>query len=647
MAIIKHIPIKNRYYSSAVEYLTCQFDEYTNEPILDEKGRIMEREEYLIEGVNCEVDTFGAECIETNRFYGKNNAVKDVKAHHYIISFDPTDNITMEEALAFGKEWLSAFAPGHQAVIAAHPDGHHGSKNMHVHIVFNSVRKYAGVQEKWHYKPCEWKQGCKHRSTGRMMHNAKKWVMRRCLIRGYEQVDLLTKKHRDDYWVEKRLMESNAKDGIGATSNKEIIRNTIDKFIPAVKSFEQLVECLTNIYGWNIRVTDKTVTFTMPDMKRGIRGNKLGDGYGKAELIERIDIAVKEKAAIEAKRIAEENARAEAMRIAEERAKAEAEAREKVRIEAERKAAAEKAEQRRKEELSQKKRKLAFERNSIQYEYFMANSNSESWNPEYAEYLMAEKINDFDSKSIEELSKPILTKEEFERKQIEELQEEICKKAHELWKDTLNNIDGLVYPHKWEYLNYLEEIRYRKASTLTLQQVKDPILTFLEFNEMMERESAMPMEAVGKIQDVVVVEEEEEIEESIGIEKKPAEELEAQDISILESTVEEVAAIEPVVERPLTIEERAKEISTVIRNDYGRYDNVPVKVKAELFQFSIDDLESDMKLHSLVLKELNVKMYSSELYDDYMSVVDATDKKPVEAQNVNYYNIEKRWNRSR
>lgn len=102
-----------------------------------------------------------------------------------------------------------------------------------------------------------------------------------------------------------------------------------------------------------------------------------------------------------------------------------------------------------------------------------------------------------------------------------------------------------------------------------------------------------------------------------------------------------------LVEIPLTIEGRAKEISTVIRNDYGRYDNVPVKVKAELFQFSIDDFEADMKLHSLVLKELKVKMYSSELYDDYMSVVDATDKKPVEAQNVNYYNIEKRWNRSR
>lgn len=644
MAILKHIPIKNRYYSYAVEYLTCQFDEYTNEPILDEKGRIVEREEYLIEGVNCEVDTFGAECIETNRFYGKNNAVKDVKAHHYIISFDPTDNITMAEALAFGKEWLSVFAPGHQAVIAAHPDGHHGSKNMHVHIVFNSVRKYAGVQEKWHYKPCEWKQGCKHRSTGRMMHNAKKWVMRRCLIQGYEQVDLLTKKHRDDYWVEKRLMKSNAKDGIGVTSNKEMIRNTIDKLIPAVKSFEQLVDYLTGIYGWNIRVTDKTVTFTMPDMKRGIRGNKLGDGYGKAELIERIDVAVKEKAALEAKRIAEENERAEAKRIAEAKAKAEAEAREKTRLEAERKAAAEKAEQRRKEELSQQKRKLAFERNSIQHNYFMENANSDDWNSDYAKYLMAEKITDYDSKTLEELSVSIMTKKEFEQKQIEKMQEAISEKARELWYDALSNIDGTVYSNKWEYLDYLEEIRFRRGSTLTLQQVKEPILSFVEFNEMKERENAMHVESIESVQNVVV---DEETEEPIAVQPKSTEELEIQEISRPKPIVEAVADVEPIIERPLTIEERARVISSEIRKNYGRYDKVPVKVKAELFQFSIDDMQTDMKLHSLVLKELNVKMYSSELYDDYMSVVDVTDKKPIEVQNVNYYNNEKRWNRSR
>lgn len=645
MAILKHIPIKNRYYSSAVEYLTCQFDEYTNEPVLDEKGRIMEREEYLIEGVNCEVDTFGAECIETNRFYGKNNAVKDVKAHHYIISFDPTDNITMEKALAFGKEWLSVFAPGHQAVIAAHPDGHHGSKNMHVHIVFNSVRKYAGVQEKWHYKPCEWKQGCKHRSTGRMMHHAKKWVMRRCLIQGYEQVDLLTKKHRDDYWVEKRLMQSNAKDGIGVTSNKELIRNTIDKLISAVKSFEQLVEYLTGIYGWNIRVTDKTVTFTMPDMKRGIRGNKLGDGYGKAELIERIDVAVKEKAALEAKRIAEENEKAEAKRIAEAKAKAEAEAREKARLEAERKATAEKAEQRRKEELSQKKRKLAFERNNIQFEYFMANADSDDWNSDYSNYLILEKISDYNSKTLEELSVPILTKEEFEQKQIEKMQEAISENARELWNDALSNIDGTVYSNKWEYLEYLEEMRYRKASALTLQQVKEPILSFVEFNEMKEREIVKSVVQVESTQDVAV---EIVADNQNNFELDITDNVVFEENSVVELAVEDAVVVEQVIERALTVEERAKEIATFIRDNYGKYDNVPVKVKAEQFRFSINDLGADMKLHSLVLKELNEKMYSSELYDDYMSIVDATDKKQSDdTRNVDCFSSEKRWNRSR
>lgn len=321
MAILKHISVKNRFYSSAVEYLTCQFDEYTNKPVLDEKGRIQERENYLIAGVNCDADSFGAECIEVNRLYGKNNSVKDVKEHHYIISFEPNDPVTMEQALEFGKQWLSLFAPGHQAVVAVHPDGHNGSQNMHIHMVINSVRKYAGKQSRWHDKPCEWKQGCKHKSTGKMMFHAKKWVMEKCIRLGFGQVDLLAKKHSDKYWVEKRLMNQNAKDGVGVTSNRELIRDTIDKLLPFVDSFEQLVECLQFMYGWKIRVTNKTVTFSTPDMKQGIRGNKLGEGYGKAELVERIAKVVEERnAEKEARRIAEEEARVRAEALAREEA---------------------------------------------------------------------------------------------------------------------------------------------------------------------------------------------------------------------------------------------------------------------------------------------------------------------------------------
>ena len=297
MAILKHISVKNRFYSDAVEYLTCQFDEYTNKPILDGKGRIMERENYLIDGVNCDVDSFGAECIETNRFYGKNNSVNDVKAHHYIISFEPEDDITMEQAMEFGKKWLAEFAPGHQAVVAVHPDGHNNSRNMHIHMVINSVRKFPGRKSIWHDKPCEWKQCCKHKSTGKMMYHAKKWVMDKCIRLGLGQADLLARKHKDNYWVEKRLMDKNASDGVGVTSDRELIRNTIDKILPTVNSFEQLIEYLRAIYHWTIRVTNKTVTFAMPDMKKGIRGNKLGEGYGKAELADRIRGFVAEREA--------------------------------------------------------------------------------------------------------------------------------------------------------------------------------------------------------------------------------------------------------------------------------------------------------------------------------------------------------------
>ena len=122
------------------------------------------------------------------------------------------------------------------------------------------------------------------------------------------KVDLLAKKHTDNYWVEKRLMNQNAKDGVGITSNRELIRDTIDKLLPFVDSLEQLVECLQFMYNWKIRVTNKTVTFSTSDMKQGIRGNKLGEGYGKAELVERIT-----------KVVAERNAEKEARRIAEEK----------------------------------------------------------------------------------------------------------------------------------------------------------------------------------------------------------------------------------------------------------------------------------------------------------------------------------------
>jgi len=481
MAILKHISVKNRFYSDAVEYLTCQFDEYTNKPILDEKGRIMERENYLIDGVNCDVDTFGAECIQTNRFYGKNNSVEDVKAHHYIISFSPGDPITMEQALEFGKNWLKEFAPGHQAVVAVHPDGHNNSQNMHIHMVINSVRKFPGRKSIWHDKPCEWKQGCKHKSTGKMMYHAKKWVMDKCMRLGYEQVDLLAKKHTDNYWVEKRLMENNAFDGVGITSNKELIRNTIDKILPTVKSFEQLVEVLQWLYKWKIRVTDKTVTFTLPDMKKGIRGNKLGEGYGKDELVKRIEECVSER---KARELAFQKAQTE-----RERAARQAEKKKKEQLE---------KQLREQEALSQKRRRV-FNRNEIQIRLYQEEADRPDYNTEYLDYLEGEYIADRDNVSETVLSTSIMTRAEFESKQAVELYREKAEHATALWDDVLDNLSITNHPMKWEYMDYLESIRYKDTSEITLEEAKSEILSYEEFVQVKEADKAKKITVQAEI----------------------------------------------------------------------------------------------------------------------------------------------------
>ena len=578
MAILKHISVKNRFYSSAVEYLTCQFDEYPNKPVLDEKGRIMERENYLIDGVNCEVDSFGAECIETNRFYGKNNSIKDVKAHHYIISFEPGDSITMEQALEFGKQWLNAFAPGHQAVVAVHPDGHNGSQNMHVHMVINSVRKLSGRESIWHDKPCEWKQGCKHKSTGKMMYHAKKWVMEKCVRLGLGQVDLLAKKHTDNYWVEKRLMSQNAKDGVGVTSNRELIRDTIDKLLPFVDSFEQMVECLQNMYGWKIRVTDKTVTFSTPDMKKGIRGNKLGEGYGKAELAERIATVVAEREAEkEARRIAEEEARARAEALAREEAM-----RKEKQLQEERK----------QREILSRKRNLAIQRNQVQIKLYSAEVERSDWNRDYVAYLESEYIRDSAERSEEELTAPITTREEFEAKQAVEIYQKKADNAGLLWDKALNEFSGVSHKWKWDYMDYLEDIKYKDTTELTLEEAKKEIMTYEEFADLKIAEEGEEL----RVQETEIVE---MMDDTM---------LEEQDNVISEEVAPEI--LEPITDRV----EPAVEVID--------YTNLSLEERAALLPVPTDDYEAEYDAYCQRMGYTAEKMksirYKMTVYDEFL-----------------------------
>ena len=106
VAILKHLSSKSANYGKALEYLIFQHDEHSGRPLRDENGNRMLREEYYLDGMNCDPFSFDKECEMLNADFHKNQTRGEVKSHHYIISFDPKDvtecGLTGEKAQALG-----------------------------------------------------------------------------------------------------------------------------------------------------------------------------------------------------------------------------------------------------------------------------------------------------------------------------------------------------------------------------------------------------------------------------------------------------------------------------------------------------------------------------------------------------------------
>ena len=92
MAILKHIASKSSNYGAALEYLIFKYDELRKTPILDQNGNRIMRDEFYLDGLNCEPYSFDATCQQLNSEYQKNKNKNEIKSHHYIISFDPRDS---------------------------------------------------------------------------------------------------------------------------------------------------------------------------------------------------------------------------------------------------------------------------------------------------------------------------------------------------------------------------------------------------------------------------------------------------------------------------------------------------------------------------------------------------------------------------
>ena len=143
MAILKHLNVHNANYHDAVTYLLFQHDEHAR-PVRNERGKMVLRENVLIDALNTDVWSYALDCNETNRLWKKNRNARDVKSHHFILSFPKEDadrhGLTPKIAQKMGMDFARKHFSGHQCIVATHDDGSQHSGNIHVHICFNSVR---------------------------------------------------------------------------------------------------------------------------------------------------------------------------------------------------------------------------------------------------------------------------------------------------------------------------------------------------------------------------------------------------------------------------------------------------------------------------------------------------------------------------
>ena len=313
MAILKHIASKNADYGEAQRYLIFRYDEYTGTPVLDKNGKMQLREEYYLDGINCDPFTFDMECRELNAHFGKNLQYDEIKSHHYIISFDPKDReengLTRERAQQLGMEYAKKSFPGHQALVCTHMDGHNGSGNIHVHIVINSLRKDDVKQQDFMERPCDSRAGYKHHLTNDYLVYLKQSLMDLCQRENLYQVDLLTKAERKvtekEYHArrsgQKKLDERNRRmlaDGVTPRNTvfqtqKEYLRTSIEEAADLAQNLEEFEKILSEKYRIEFKISRGRFSYLHPDRDKPISGRSLGTRYEKDSILELIAANVK------------------------------------------------------------------------------------------------------------------------------------------------------------------------------------------------------------------------------------------------------------------------------------------------------------------------------------------------------------------
>ncbi len=192
---------------------------------------------------------------------------------HYVLSFPPDAGVPPHMALQIAQEFCEELlGDDFYYVIAAHTDTSH----LHVHITFDSVSKTDG-HKFWSPKG-DWEKRIQP-ITDRL---CKKYGLP-ALTEDLDKRKISKNDRRGTNYGEWKHAKNG---GRSFYTWSDILRDDIDEAIQHAENYEDFLEYLK---ADRYEVRDKeALSLRLPEMKRAIRTGRLGSGYGKEEILERI-----------------------------------------------------------------------------------------------------------------------------------------------------------------------------------------------------------------------------------------------------------------------------------------------------------------------------------------------------------------------
>ena len=188
---------------------------------------------------------------------------------HYILSFDPSVEVTVETARLIAEEFCSELlGDDYYYLYALHDDQSH----LHIHITFDSVSFTTG--RKFHSPKGDWERKIQP-ITDR-------------LCRKYNLPTLDYSKERSGVkygeWKHRRETENNA--NRNDYSWHDVIRDDVDEALFGCESYSGFIDNLRKMH-YQIR-DGKYLSLRPPGKEKAVRTGRLGKGYAKEEIMLRI-----------------------------------------------------------------------------------------------------------------------------------------------------------------------------------------------------------------------------------------------------------------------------------------------------------------------------------------------------------------------